>query len=101
MTVAEHKVTVVEGGEENARAYWKRNVRLIWALLAIWALVSFGAVVLMGPVLYGVNIGQVPLSFWFAHQGAIYVFVILIFVYARLMDRLDGEFGVHEDLEED
>lgn len=99
MTTAEHKVTVVEGGEENARAYWRRNVRLIWLLLAIWALISFGAAVVLSRTLYGINIGQAPLSFWIAQQGAIYVFVILIFVYARLMDGLDARFGVHEDLE--
>lgn len=90
------KVTVVEGGEEKAIAYWKANLRLITILLAIWALVSYVASIILAQPLYSFNIGRVPLSFWFAHQGSIIVFVILIFVYAKLMDNLDNEFDVHE-----
>lgn len=96
MATAQRKIAKVEGGEERARAYWRKNVRLILSLLAIWALVSYGAAVALAQPLAGLQIGRVSLSFWFAHQGAIVVFVILIFVYAAMMDRIDSEFDVHE-----
>lgn len=96
MATAGRKVAIIEGGAEKAQAYWKANIRLILTLLAIWALVSYVAAIILAQPLAGVNVGQVPLSFWFAHQGAIVVFVVLIFVYAKLMDRIDNEFDVHE-----
>jgi len=77
--------------------YWKRNKRLIAVLLAIWALVSYGFAIFGARLLYGVSMGSVPMSFWWAQQGSMFVFVILIFVYARRMDKLDREFGVEED----
>lgn len=81
-----------------AREYWRRNLRLVGSLLLLWFLVSFGAGILLAPVLDRVRIPGtgLPLGFWFAQQGSIYVFVILIFVYARRMARLDREFGVDE-----
>ncbi len=79
--------------------YWSRTVRRITVLLAIW----FVAGPLMGIVfvepLNEFSIGGVPFGFWMAQQGAIYVFVILIFVNAWLADRVDEEFGVHETAE--
>jgi putative solute:sodium symporter small subunit len=81
---------------EKAKAYWRRNVTVISILLTIWALVSYGAAILMANVLYGINIGQLPMSFWFAQQGAIVTFVILIFAYCWIMDRVDKEFDVQE-----
>ncbi len=90
------KVAVVEGGEEKAIAYWKANVRLIFILLAIWALVSYVAGIILARPLVTINLGQVPLSFWFAHQGSMITFVVLIFVYAKLMDGIDNKFDVHE-----
>ena len=74
-------------------AYWKKNRRLIAILLAIWALVSFGFAILI-PLSF--NLGQLPANFWWAQQGSMYVFVILIFVYAWRMDKIDREFDVHE-----
>ncbi|MEZ4869622.1 MAG: DUF4212 domain-containing protein [Caldilineaceae bacterium] len=79
-----------------AQAYWKRNVRLIITLLIIWAAVSYGAAILLAQPLFNIKIGSLPLSFWFAQQGSIIVFVILIFVYCWMMDRLDKEFDVQE-----
>jgi putative solute:sodium symporter small subunit len=79
--------------------YWVRNVRLVTALLAVWFAVSFGlGILLAGPL----NAVRLPgtgfkLGFWFAQQGSIYVFVVLIWVYVRRMNRLDREFGVSED----
>lgn len=70
-------------------AYWKANNRLIFILLLIWGAVSLGASILFVEPLNKIQIGQVPLGFWMAQQGSIYVFVILIFVYAFVMDRLD------------
>lgn len=81
---------------EAAQEYWRRNVRLIAGLLAIWFVVSFGAAILLARPLSGVNFGAVPVSFWFAQQGSIMVFVVIIFVYARQMNKLDAEFGVED-----
>ncbi len=78
------------------KAYWRKNITLIIGLLVVWALVSFVAGILLAEPLADINFFSVPLSFWFAHQGSIVVFVILIFVYARWMDRIDKEFDVHE-----
>ncbi|PDV96958.1 DUF4212 domain-containing protein [Candidatus Chloroploca asiatica] len=90
------KVAVVEGGEEMAVAYWKANIRLIGILLGIWFFVSFIAGYLMAGIFNNISLGQVPLSFWIVQQGAIMTFVVLIFVYAVVMDRYDQRFNVHE-----
>lgn len=84
--------------ERNAgrRAYWRANIRLIVILLAIWAFVSLGCGVLLVEPLNKFRFGKLPLGFWFAQQGSIYVFVVLIFVYAWRMDRLDRKHGVAE-----
>ena len=76
--------------------YWRKNRLLIALLLAIWALVSYGFAIFLARPLYGVHVGQLPASFWWAQQGSIFVFVALIFVYARVMDRLDREYDVHD-----
>ncbi|MEU5554395.1 MULTISPECIES: DUF4212 domain-containing protein [unclassified Micromonospora] len=78
------------------REYWSRNLRLMVILLAIWFIVSFGFGVLLVEPLNEIVIAGFPLGFWFAQQGSIYVFVVLIFVYAKMMDRLDRQFGVDE-----
>jgi len=77
--------------------YWKKNQTLIVVLLAIWALVSYGFAIFGARALYGVKLGSVPMSFWWAQQGSMFVFVILIFTYAIVMDRLDRKYGVGED----
>ena len=77
-------------------AYWKANIRLILILLAIWALVSYVFGIALAPALSNVYIGQLPVGFWFAHQGSMFVFVVLIFVYSVLMDRIDQEHDVQE-----
>jgi putative solute:sodium symporter small subunit len=76
--------------------YWKRNLRLMTILLVIWFTVSFGFGILLVEQLNRIEIGGFPLGFWFAQQGSIYTFVILIGVYAWRMDALDDEFGVSE-----
>ena len=78
------------------RAYWRANLKLIGVLLSIWAGVSYVCGILLVETLNQFHFGQLPLGFWFAQQGSIYVFVILVFVYAWQMDRLDKKFGVGE-----
>ena len=81
---------------DRRRQYWRANLRLIAVLLSIWATVSLLCGVLFVETLNTLTIGKLPLGFWFAQQGSIYVFVVLIFVYAWRMDVLDRRFGVEE-----
>ena len=83
--------------EEQAKEYWRRNVSLMVKLLLIWFVVSYGCGILLVDVLNSIQIGGYKLGFWFAQQGSIYVFVGLIFYYARKMGQLDREFNVEED----
>lgn len=80
----------------NAKKYWKKNLKYLAILLSIWFLVSFGFGILLVDELNSFRLGGFKLGFWFAQQGSIYVFVILIFVYIRLMNKLDKEFGFNE-----
>ncbi|WP_317494222.1 DUF4212 domain-containing protein [Haloechinothrix sp. LS1_15] len=82
--------------EQWRRDYWRSNLRLMVVLLAIWAFVSLGCGVLLADQLNAVSIAGYPLGFWFAQQGSIYTFLLLILVYAVRMDRLDRKFGVSE-----
>lgn len=81
-----------------AEAYWKANVRLVLILLSVWFAVSYGAGILLVDVLDRFTLPgtAVPLGFWFAQQGSIYVFVVLIFIYVAKMNRLDRRFAVDE-----
>jgi len=82
--------------EKNLKDYWTKNLRLIAVLLIIWAVVSYGLGIILVKPLNAIWIGGFPLGFWFAQQGSIYVFVVLIFVYCFLMNRLDREYDVDE-----
>ena len=83
---------------DNSRAeYWQRNVKLITICMVIWFVVSFGFGILLLEPLNAIRIGGYKLGFWFAQQGSIYVFVALIFVYSKMMENLDKEFGVEEE----
>ncbi|MDJ0599254.1 MAG: DUF4212 domain-containing protein [Crocosphaera sp.] len=81
---------------DNRRAYWRANTRLIRILLIIWAIVSLGCSILLVQPLNTIILGKIPLGFWMAQQGSIFVFVILIFVYAIQMDKLDRKFKGRE-----
>lgn len=81
---------------QQRRAYWKRNLRLITGLLVVWFVVSYGFGILLVETLNQWAILGVPLGFWFAQQGSILTFVVLILIYALAMDKLDDEFGVAE-----
>jgi putative solute:sodium symporter small subunit len=78
-------------------AYWKANLSLLLKLLVIWFVVSYGFGIILVEPLNAISLGGYPLGFWFAQQGSIYTFLILIFYYAKKMGDLDREFDVHED----
>ena len=80
-----------------SKAYWKSNLKILFSLLSIWFIVSFGFGILWSDQLDLIQIGGFKLGFWFAQQGSIYVFVILVFVYVWLMSRLDRAFSEEED----
>ncbi len=82
--------------KSGARGYWKKNLQYLAILLGIWFLVSYGFGILLKDALDTIQLGGFKLGFWFAQQGSIYVFVILIFVYVRLMNRLDKKYGFDE-----
>ena len=83
--------------DKSGEAYWKAVLTLIAQVLAVWFFVSFGCGILFADALNSMSIGGYPLGFWFAQQGSMYVFVILIFVYGELMNNLDIKFDVHEE----
>ncbi len=83
--------------QPSRRRYWHTNLRYLAILLGVWFLVSYGFGILLVDQLDTIRIGGFKLGFWFAQQGSIYVFIILIFVYVRLMNRLDKRYGVDED----
>ena len=79
---------------EDKRAYWRANLSLMAKLLTVRFVFSYGLGILPVEPLNNFHIGGFPLGFWFAQQGSIYVFIVLIFIYARVMDRLDRDHGV-------
>ena len=87
-----------ESERERRRAYWRANLKILAVLLTIWFVVSYGFGIMFAAPLNTFNVPGTgyPVGFWFAQQGSIYVFVILIFVYVRIMNRLDREFEVDE-----
>jgi putative solute:sodium symporter small subunit len=81
----------------NLQQYWKENIRYLVILLAIWFLVSYGCGILFAEQLNSIRLGGFKLGFWFAQQGSMYVFVLLIVIYVRLMNSLDRKYGVREE----
>ncbi len=83
---------------EQQQLYWKENLFYIMIVLAIWFVVSYIAGLLIAdPLDASMRLGGFPLGFWFANQGSMVIFVILIFVYVTLMNNLDKKYGVFED----
>ncbi|MCB0383333.1 MAG: DUF4212 domain-containing protein [Psychroserpens sp.] len=82
--------------QKHATAYWKENIKYLSILLSIWFIVSYGCGILFKEELNEFRLGGFKLGFWFAQQGSIYAFVILIFVYVRLMNKLDKKYGFDE-----
>ncbi|MCU4653044.1 DUF4212 domain-containing protein [Roseibacterium sp. SDUM158016] len=77
-------------------AYWAANIRLVTISLVIWAFASYGFGILLRPLISGIAVGGTDLGFWFAQQGSILVFLVLIFFYAWRMNKIDKEHGVDE-----
>ena len=82
--------------KKNMQDYWKENLRYLTILLSIWFIVSYGCGILFVDALDNIRIGGFKLGFWFAQQGSIYAFVVLIFVYVNWMNKLDKKYGVDE-----
>ncbi|CAI8377784.1 MAG: DUF4212 domain-containing protein [Candidatus Marisimplicoccus sp.] len=78
------------------KKYWKKNILYLRILLTIWFISSFGFGILFAENLNSFYLGGFPLGFWFAQQGSIYIFVILIFIYVYLMNKLDKEHNLEE-----
>ena len=76
--------------------YWRKNLSVMVVLLSIWAIVSYGFGIIFVEQMNAIKIAGFPLGFWFAQQGAIYIFVALIFIYYFIMKKVDEEFDVHE-----
>lgn len=83
--------------ESNAQAYWSATLGLLIKVLVIWFVASYVAGILLAPVLNGISLGGYPLGFWFSQQGSIYIFIALIFWYAKKMGEIDRKFGMQED----
>ena len=77
-------------------SYWKENLKYVFILLTVWFIVSFGFSILFKENLDVFSIGGFKLGFWFAQQGSIYIFVILIFIYVYLMNKLDEKYNLKE-----
>ncbi len=83
--------------KEREGAYWKENLRLVAILLSIWFIVSYGCGILFVDWLDQFHLAGFPLGFWFAQQGSMYTFVVLIWVYVFRMNTMDRKHDVHED----
>lgn len=86
-----------ESSQQRRRDYWRENLRIMAWLLAVWFLVSYGCGILFVDQLNKISLGGFQLGFWMAQQGSIYVFVVLIFVYVRLMNKLDQKYGFDKE----
>ncbi len=83
--------------QQNNQVYWRKNLQYLAGLLVIWFLVSYGCGILFVDQLDQFSLGGFKLGFWFAQQGSIYTFVVLIFIYVYLMNKLDRESNVEEE----
>ena len=82
---------------ENRSAYWRANLRLVATCMIIWFVCSYGFGILFVEQMNRFQLGSLKLGFWFAQQGSIYIFVVLIFFYAWRMNKMDQKYDVHED----
>ncbi|MCH7965566.1 MAG: DUF4212 domain-containing protein [Bacteroidetes bacterium] len=82
--------------KKDVHEYWKKNIRVVLILLSIWFLVSYVFGIFLVDFMNQFSVGGAKLGFWFSQQGSIYVFVVLIFIYVRIMNKLDKEYDVNE-----
>ncbi len=82
---------------DKMKAYWRKNLQTLFILLLVWFLVSFGFGIIWVHELNAIQLGGFKLGFWFAQQGSIFTFVVLIFIYVIRMNHLDKKFDVNED----
>ena len=87
----------MESAASRSGRYWKANLKLVAALLAVWFVVSFGFGILLAEPLNQIRLFGFKLGFWWSQQGSIYAFIALIFVYAGLMKRIDRKYGVSDE----
>lgn len=87
----------MESAASRSGRYWKANLKLVAALLAVWFVVSFGFGILLAEPLNQIRLFGFKLGFWWSQQGSIYVFIVLIFVYAGLMKRIDRKYGLSDE----
>jgi len=87
----------MSGSNNFKTEYWKKNLKYLGILLSIWFVVSYGFGIILVDHLDKIRIGGFKLGFWFSQQGSIIIFVIIIFVYVRLMNKLDRQFRVREN----
>ncbi len=80
--------------DSSANSYWKANIRLVLSLLCVWFFISFGCGILFVDALDSIRFGGFKLGFWIAQQGSIFVFVALILIYIRAMDKLDSKYNL-------
>jgi putative solute:sodium symporter small subunit len=85
----------------NKDGYWKENIKILVSLLSVWFLVSFGFGILLSDWLDQFQLGGFKLGFWFAQQGSIYIFIILIFIYIHLLNKLDKKYFGDKDSGDD
>jgi len=85
--------------EGNNKAYWRATLKLLVVMLSIWAFTSLGVSIIFVDFFNKIVIGGFPLGFWFAQQGSIYIFILLIFVYIYFMGKIDKKYDVHENKE--
>lgn len=83
--------------DKSGEAYWFAVLKLLGIVLAAWFVVSYGFGIILAPALNSIHLGGYPLGFWFAHQGSMYAFIAIIFIFAKLMGNLDKKFDVHEE----
>ena len=88
---------MAENQKNKNQAYWRKNLQYLASLLAVWFIASYGCAILFVDYLDKIKIGGFRLGFWFAQQGSIYIFVVLIFIYIKLMNHLDKRHDVDEE----
>ena len=88
---------MAENQKNKNQAYWRKNLQYLASLLAVWFIASYGCAILFVDYLDKIKIGGFRLGFWFAQQGSIYIFVVLIFIYVKLMNHLDKRHDVDEE----